>query len=194
VTTEHIHGKLALGPLLADISKVLAKASTVSASASSVKAITPAEQAKIKAEVTNASFDLWTGSSDHTIRRLTISATLPVTGSTRSELGGLTSVRLSFELGYSNVGQTQTITAPTSSKPYSQFETKISSVIEEIEELVATDASGASGASSTDTTAGGGGLGSVTSGDSSYSTCVTAAGGDVAKIQKCASLLNGGGG
>jgi hypothetical protein len=191
--TEHIRGTLAVKPLLSDLSKLLAKASTLSSSTSTLKAISPAEQAKIAGEVKNASFDLWTGSQDHTIRKLTVTATLPVTGTLSTELGGMTSAKLSFGLTYSDIGQPQTVTAPTSSKPYSQFTTRLQAIVLEIEEL----AVGVTSGTSTSTTSGSGTTGSSAgsgSTDSAYSQCVSAAGSSVAKLQKCAALLNGSGG
>jgi hypothetical protein len=188
--TEHIHGTLALGPLLSDLSKILGKASQVNATAAStIKSITPAEQAKIKGEVRNATFDLYTGSSDHTIRKLTVTATLPITGATSRELGGMTAATISFSLGYSDIGQSETINPPGVSKPYSQFKTAIGSVVQEIEQLVISTSTSATGG-----TGGTGGTGTIASGGSgpeTYSQCVTDAGGSVANIQKCAGLLNG---
>jgi hypothetical protein len=181
--TDHIRGRLAVKPLLADLSKLLGKAATLSSSTASLGSITPAQQTKIAGEVSDASFDLWTGTADHTIRKLTVTATLPVTGTTRTELGGMTRARLSFGLTYSDVGTPQTITTPASSAPYSQFQSRLRSIVLEIEELVV----GASG-SSTSTT----GSSAGASGDAAYSQCVAAAGSSVAKIQKCAALLNGG--
>jgi hypothetical protein len=186
VATEHIHGRLAVKPVLGDVSKLLAKAGALSTSTSSLKAITPAEQQKIAGEVKSASFDLWTGTQDHTIRRLTVTAALPVTGTLSRELGGMTAARLSFSLTYTGIGQSQTIIAPSSSKPYSQFQTHLQAIVQEIEELVvgASSSSSSAGTSGTSTT-------SSSSGDSAYSQCVSAAGSSVTKIQKCAALLNG---
>ena len=181
--TDHIQGRLAVKPLLADLSQLLGKAATLSSSTASVTSISAADQAKIAGEVTNATFDLWTGTQDHTIRKLSVTATLPVTGTTRTELGGMTRARLTFGLTYSDVGQPQTITTPTSSKPYTQFQSRLRDIVLEIEELVV----GATG-SSTSTTSSSAGA----SGDSAYSQCVANAGGSVSKIQKCAALLNGG--
>jgi hypothetical protein len=148
--TEHIRGAIAIKPLLSDFSRVLAKAPSVSAGSTSVpKTISPATQAKIASEVKNATFDLWTGASDHTIRRLTVAARLPIKSGSIKGLGNLNSVGVSFTLGYSQVGQKQTITAPTSTQPYSQFQTKISQTIAEIESLIVSAESGAAGTTTT---------------------------------------------
>ena len=51
--------------------------------------------------------------------------------------------------------------------------------------------SGTSGTSNT-TTSSGGSRAATAAGVQKYSQCITKAGGDVTKMQKCASLLNGG--
>jgi hypothetical protein len=181
--TEHIHGTLALGPLLADLSLLLAKASTVSSSTSGLKSISPAEQTKLRSEITHASFDLWTGISDHTIRKLAVTATLPVSGTLSQELGGLRTATVSFALGYSDVGQTQSIGTPASSQPYAKFEAQLKTVILGVEQAVVADAASSGGpAGSTATTA---------TGSTAYYACVDAAGGSAAKIKKCAAKLTG---
>jgi hypothetical protein len=192
--TDHIHGKLALRPLLADLSKLLGRASNATSrtGTASLGSLSPARQAQIAAEITGASFDLWTGTRDHTIRRLSVTGSLPVSGTTQTELGGLTRAKFTFSLAYSDIGQTETVTAPSSAKPYSQFETRLRSIVLEIEELVvgATGSASSTTAGSSTTSSSGG---AASSGDSAYSSCVSAAGSSVAKIQKCAALLNGGG-
>jgi hypothetical protein len=147
--TNHITGTIALGPLLKDLSTILAKASTVSSAASgTLKAISTTERSKIEGEIRNATFGLWTGTSDHTIRKLDVSATLPVSGALSTQLGGLSSAKLAIAFGYSDIGQAQTITAPATSKPYSQFQTKITELIGEIEQLAESDASSGSNSAS----------------------------------------------
>ena len=99
--------------------------------------------------------------------------------------------RIGLTLQYSDLNQPQTIKAPTNVKPFSQFQAKLSSFVQAL--------SGADGrrrhrqqrcaapAGGTTTT------GSASAGVSRYSQCIQTAGGDVAKMQKCASLLNSGG-
>ena len=53
--------------------------------ASSLKSgLPPATREKIAASVKNPSVDVWTGTNDKTVRRLTIALTVPVTGKTSS--------------------------------------------------------------------------------------------------------------
>ncbi len=81
-------------------------------------------------------------------------------------------------VAYSDLNQPQTITAPSSSKPFTQFTARIQGLLQ--------------------------GLGSLTGGGTSqsggstpssgklqrYSQCIQKAGSDVSKMQRCASILN----
>lgn len=185
--------------LLRDLNKLLAKAPAlgVSGSGSVPTSITSAQQAEIAREVKNPTIRVWTGSSDKTVRRLALSLSLPVSGQTSSLLGGMTSAALSLQLNYSDLNQPQAITAPTKVQPYSQFQKKLSNVVTEIEGVIAEYAQGASGSATSTGAATAPAATSTTGGSgatvSSYSQCITAAGSDVAKMQKCASLLGSGG-
>ncbi len=72
---------------------------------------------------------MWTGSSDKTLRRLAISLKLPITGQLSQLLGGLSSAQFSLSMQYANLNQPQTITAPSSVAPFSQFQTKLRSLL-----------------------------------------------------------------
>jgi hypothetical protein len=189
--------------LLDDLNTVLQRASSLGATGTSAlrSGLSPATRTKIAAEVRNPSVDIWTGNSDKTVRRLTIALTLPVSGKTSQELGGMTSADVSLTMQYSDLNQPQTITAPASLRPYSQFEAKVRAFLQTIEGVAGQSLGGALGGSSGSAggrtgTSGGGTSTSRGSGTASnvtrYSQCIQAAGGDVAKMQRCASLLGGG--
>jgi len=185
--TTHIHAGVNVGALLTDLNTVVEKASSIGVSgASSLKA----------SEVKNPSVDIWTGTSDKTIRRLTITLTLPVTGKTSSELGGLNSADIGLTMQYSDLNQPQTIKAPTTVKPFSQFQSKLNAFVQTLEGA-AGSALGGAGSSSSGSSSSGSSGGTTSTGSSAnvakYSQCIQAAGGDVGKMQKCAALLGSGG-
>jgi len=189
--TTHIHAGVNVSALLTDLNTVLEKASSLGVSgANSLKSGIPAaDRTKIASEVKNPSVDIWTGTSDKTIRRLTITLTVPVTGKTSSELGGLTSANIGLTMQYSDLNQPQTIKAPTTLRPFSEFQSKLNAFLQTIEGA-AGGALGGSGSSS------GSGAGTGTGSGANvtqYSQCIQQAGGDVGKMQKCASLLGSGG-
>jgi hypothetical protein len=192
--TTHIHAGVNVNALLTDLNTVLEKASSLGVSgASSLKSGIPAtDRTKIAAEIKNPSVDIWTGTSDKTLRRLTINVTLPVTGKTSSQLGGLTSANITLTMQYSDLNQPQTIKAPTTVLPFSQFQSKLSAFIQTVQSA----ASGVlGGSSSSGSGSSSGSSGGTTTGSSAnvakYSQCIQSARGDVAKMQKCASLLGG---
>jgi hypothetical protein len=198
-STTHIKAGINLPALLSDINTFLGKASSigVSGSASLPKSISPATQSKIASEVRSPSVDVWTGTNDKTLRRLALSLSVPVTGELTSLLGGLNSAQISLSMQYANLNQPQTVTAPTSVAPFSQFETKLHALLSQIQSAVGGAVSGAtsSGSSSTGATSSGStstGSSSTGSGNnvSKYGQCLQAAGNDVTKMQQCASLLN----
>jgi hypothetical protein len=193
--TTHIHAGINVPALLTDLNTVLQRASSLGVSGSSAlkSGLSAATRQKIAAEVKNPSVDVWTGTSDHTIRRLAIVLTLPVTGKASSELGGMSSADISLTMQYSDLNQPQTITAPTTVRPFTEFQAKVDAFVQELE-----GAAGGliSGGTSGGATAGGGST-TTTTGSSSnvqkYSQCIEQAAGDVGKMQKCSSLLGSGG-
>ncbi len=186
--TTHIRGDVATGKLLADLSTVLQKASSLGISGGSKLAsgISASAQAHIAREVRHPTLDVWTGTNDHTLRKLEVNFDLPVNGTIATLLGGLHSAHISLLLQYTDINQPQTITAPTSAKPFSEFVAKINSFVQGLQGVAHGGGSSSSG--------------SPPSGSSSassktlqrYTQCIQSAGGDVAKMQRCASILNGG--
>jgi hypothetical protein len=184
VATQHVRAGLDATAMLHDFSRLLGKVGSlgVSAASSLPTSISSATQRSIARALGSPSFNVWTGAADKLIRKLTVSATVPVTGATRTALGGMRSATLTLGFEYSRVNQPQTITVPTTTKPYSVFRAQFSTILQEIE-------SGLVGSGSdTSTTGGSGGTGT----DQKYTHCITAAAGDVAKMQKCSKLLAAG--
>jgi hypothetical protein len=191
--TTHITANINVAAFLNDFSTFLQKASTLGVSGvnSASKGLSPAVRSEIAGAVQNPRFDLWTGNGDKTLRRLTVALTVPVTGTVSTQLGGMRSADIGLSMQYGDVNQPQTITAPKTVRPYSEFTSKVQSFVQSLQGslgsslLPGTSSSSGSGSSS----------GSSSSGASSkvqrYSNCVSAAGSDVAKMQRCASILNG---
>jgi hypothetical protein len=195
--TTHIHAGVNVNAMLTDLNTVLEKASSLGVSgASALKSgIPPADRSKIAAAIKNPSVDVWSGTSDKTLRRLQITLTVPVTGKTSSQLGGVTSADIGLSMQYSDLNQPQTIKAPTTLRPYSEFQSKVSAFVQGLQGAAAGVLGGSSGSSS----GGAGSSGGTSTNRSSssnvakYSQCIAAAGTDVSKMQKCASLLGSGG-
>jgi len=193
-STTHISASLDVPRLLKDLSTLVSKASSLGVSGTSSLAggLSAKDQASIAAAIKSPTFDVWTGNGDQTLRKLAVGLTVPVSGKIHQELGGLASVKVTLTLQYSDINRPQTITAPTHVKPYVQFQEKLAGVLEAIGGFTGTITSGTSTVKSG--SAGVQVLGSPPGAKTvqKYTNCITAAKGDVAKMQKCASLLGGG--
>jgi len=199
--TTHIRARVNVAALLTDLNTFLMKASSLgSGTAGKIPSTIPdSTRAQIVSQVRNPSFDVWTGNSDKTVRKLAINLTIPVTGQISTALGGLRSAQVGISMEYANLNQPQTISAPTTVRPFTEFATKLRGFLTSVQSGVAgaTGATGAAGATGgspaptapTGTTGATGGTSGATV--QNYSQCIKAAGQDVAKMQQCASLING---
>ncbi len=205
-TTTHIRAGLNVPALLVDINTFLHKASTLSSSAKVPSGISSTSQARIAGEIKNATVDVWTGNNDKTIRKLAINLNLPVTGQISTQLGGLSAAGLGLSMEYDNLNQPQTIVAPTNAQPYSLFASKVRTFLQALQSgllgnITGTGGTSAAGGSASGSASGStGGSASGSTGGSqagapanaqAYAKCLQAAAGDISKLQKCASLLNG---
>jgi hypothetical protein len=179
--TTHIRAGINVAALLADINTFLSKASSlgVAGARSLPKGISDAARRRIAGEVKNPSFEVWTGHGDRTVRKMSIRLTLPVSGRTSSALGGLRSADIGLVVRYADLNKPQSIKAPTSVRPFSEFQAKLQTVLAAIQAAAggATGGSAPNGSSSTTSLQG-------------YGQCLASAGQDVAKMQQCAALLN----
>jgi hypothetical protein len=187
--TTHIRAAVNVGALLGDVNTLLGKASS-SAGTKLPSSIPPATQQKIAAAVKHATVDIWTGKSDKVLRKLSLNLNVPVTGRLSTLAGGMTSAGIGFAIQYSDVNQPQTVSTPSNVRPYSEFTTKLRSVLTGIEGSAGAGALGSSTGSSG--SAGSSGSTAAANKITKYSHCIQSAGQDVLKMQKCASILNGG--
>jgi hypothetical protein len=182
--TTHIRASVNVVALLADVNKILAKAASASGSTTLPTAISQATRQRIAGEIKSPSVDVWTGTSDKTLRKLEINLSLPVSGTASTALGGIKSAALGLTVQYANLNQPQTVAAPTNLRPFTELEAKVQSLVGALQGTFGgtTASAGASGST--------GSTGSAAK-IQGYSKCIQEAGSDVAKMQKCASLLNG---
>ena len=185
--TTHIRAQVNVASLLSDLNTLLHKASASGATATSKipTTISPATRQKIASEVKHPVVDIWTGSSDETLRKLSVSLNLPVSGQLSALFGGLSSAGIGFTLQYADLNQPQTIAAPTNVQPFSGFAIKLQSILAHVQ---GTLGAGQTTGSASGSSSGAGSSSSV----NGYASCIQQASGDVTKMQKCASLLSGG--
>jgi hypothetical protein len=192
-TTTHIRAGVNVPALVDGISQFLQKASSLGVSGTTKfpSGLSASTKSKIAGEIQNPSFDVWTGNDDKTMRKLQIGLTLPVRGQTSTSLGGVTSASVGLIIQYTNLNQPQTITAPSSVQPYSQFQAKLQAFVQALSGGLTGGGTGTGTVPPASSS--GGATGTTTPGSSAgvtaYSQCIQAAGSDVTKMQQCASLL-----
>jgi hypothetical protein len=187
--TEHLHAAVNVPAFIQSLDRVLARETSTVHTGSSLGHISPATARTIAADVRDPSVDIYTGRSDATLRRLVVSATVPVSGSTSTRLGGLTRASFRLTLGYSELNQPQTIAAPTNVHSDAQLQTALRSIASQIETGLGDGTSTTTSSASASASAGSGSTANV----SRYSRCINTAHGDVLKMQRCAKLLQSGG-
>lgn len=181
--TTHIRSGVNVSALLADVNTFLAKASSSSGSNKIPSSIPQATQQQIAGAIKNATVDIWTGKDDKILRKVSLNLNVPVSGRASTLAGGITSAGIGFSLQYSKINQPQTVSAPANVHPYSEFAAKLRSLLSGVTGSVAGAGASASGS------AGATGAGATVK---KYTQCLQSAAQDVVKMQKCASLLNGG--
>ena len=179
--------------LLGDLSTFLQKASSLGVPNTNKlpTSISDATKAKIASSVKNPGLDVWTGKHDKTARKVTIQLTVPVTGQISTLLGGLNSAQIALTMEYANLNRPQTITAPTTVRPFGEFTTKMQGLAQSLQGPLGGVTGGAAGA--TGATGSGGASSAIGSSSNvqAYAQCIQAAGNDASKMQGCAKLLNG---
>lgn len=175
VKTDHISAKVDVNALLNDVDKLLARVSSggiPGVPGGRVPSSLPASaRTQIEQAVKSATIDVWSGQSDHTLRKLTLAiSVVPPRGATRS-----VDVNLSIEL--SDLNQPQTIQAPANSRPLNELLGQLQGLL-----------GGALGGSALGGSSGSSG-GASSKQLNAYAKCIQRAGSNVAEAQKCASLL-----
>lgn len=184
--TTHIRAGVDRPALIRDLSKLLARANSVAGTTSSLaQGLSVGEQRSIARALGSVRLDVWSGTHDGVIRKLTTSATIPVTGRARTLLGGMTDAVVTLDFEYSHLNEPQTITAPSSVKPYNVFRAKVATFFQELEGVSTGSANAGTGSTATIQS----GTTTVLNANPKYTNCITAARGDVVKMQRCAKLL-----
>ncbi len=107
--TIHIHGDANVDQIVSDLQKIAQQTP-----GGPSQTLTPAQLDQVKSAIKDASVDVYSGTDDHLLRKLSLSLSIaPPAGS------GVSSVKVDFSVTISDVNQPQTITAPSGAKPIS---------------------------------------------------------------------------
>ena len=197
VPTTRIHAGVDATEVVADLGALLPKLSSLGLSSSIGQLssligrlparLSAADRRQVAATMHDPYVDLWTGSSDHLLRRLILSFDVPAGAQLAGKAGGGPRV-VTLTLQYSDLNRPQTIVAPTKTQPYPALKAKVNAFAQQFGVGTTTTAS------TTDTTpkkarAKHNQVPELTL--SPYAQCVANAAGDFTKMRKCASLSNG---
>ncbi len=106
--TIHVHGDADIAKILADLQKVSQQTN------GTTQQLTPDQIKQVEDAVKTASIDVYSGTDDHLLRKLSLTLELtPPAGSGAT----VSNVNLTFSVAFSDVNQPQTITAPANAKP-----------------------------------------------------------------------------
>lgn len=174
VETDHISSQVDVNALLDDIDKILARVSAQGGlpTGQQVPSRIPAgDRSQIEDAVKSASIDVWSGTDDHTLRKLTLALSVDVPRES-------TSLDLSLSIELTDLNQPQSISAPATSRPLSELLGQLQGFF-----------GGALGGGSLGGSSGGSGGGASSAQLQAYSDCIERAGSNVPEAQKCADLL-----
>ena len=116
VTTQHLTAQVNIANVLNDLSNVVASTGSTGASATTGNALSLVESA-----ITSAQVDIYTGVTDHIVRRFDLVIDFTVPQIAASALGGLSGGSLNLDVTLTQLGQAQTITAPANPQPSSKL-------------------------------------------------------------------------
>jgi hypothetical protein len=125
--TVHLVASVDIPAFLADVSKLsqaggaLGLGSPVPGAGTEGGTISPTLITELAKSIKSAHVDVYTGQSDHLLRRLEVDATVMGTPQTQAMLGGLSTADVKVKLEFSDLNKPQTITAPSNPQPPSQL-------------------------------------------------------------------------
>ena len=191
-STFHIAAGVDVPRFLADVNTLLGKAKNLGGSTTQgvPQGLSQTVMTTIELSVKRAQVDVYTGEKDHALRRLALSVSLAVPKDAQKAAGGLSSGELRFDLTIANLNSDQTINAPAGARPFSELQSALAALQGGAGGSTATTPSTTP---STPSTPSAGTTTPPSSGaPSKYLDCVQKAGTDIAQVQKCAALVNGG--
>lgn len=122
VKTTKIEGGLDVKALLQDTNRLSSAASKSGLGGEATSGLLSTKLIdELAKSLTSARVVVYTGSSDHLLRRLDLNASLSPTGEASAALGGVHSAKLSLTLSIAQLGKPQQIVAPQNPKPLSQL-------------------------------------------------------------------------
>lgn len=124
IQTVHLTASVDIPAFLADVSKLSQAGGGLSPTpvpGGSSGALSPTVVTELAKSIKSAHVDIYTGQSDHLLRRLEVSASVAGTAQTQGLLGGLSSAEVKILLEFTDLNKPQTIAAPPNPQSSSQL-------------------------------------------------------------------------
>ncbi len=179
--TIKITGGVDVAKLLDDVNTALDKARNLGVQGSDQlpEKLTDKQKQDAADAIKDLSVEIYTGKDDTTLRRMLVTMGVEAPDSGQ----GATKGTLSLDFSLLDLNEDQSIEAPSGAKPFDQLLGQLGGL--------GLGGAGSSGSGSGSSGSGSSGTGGASAEDlKKYSDCVTAAGSDAAKAQKCAELLS----
>jgi hypothetical protein len=124
--TIHLIAAVDIPAFLADVSKLSQAGSalgldSVPGASSAGGTLSPSVINELAKSIKSAHMDVYTGDSDHMLRRLEVTAAVTGTPQTQGLFDGLSSANLTVQLEFSDLNKKQTISAPANAEPPTQL-------------------------------------------------------------------------
>jgi len=124
VATKHVAAGVDIGKLFGDLNKVVARAGGA-VGAARPQQLTPQVIDQVKKVIHDPKVDVYVGKADGRIRRVALGLQFSIPQQAQALARGLKGGSMTISVEFARVGQPQTITAPTSSKPLSDLATQL---------------------------------------------------------------------
>lgn len=116
--TTHITAGLDVARFVADAQKLSGAGSALGLGAAGPTALlSPAAISALASSVRAAHVDVYTGTEDHLLREITLTASVAATPQTRAALGDISSATLTLTLQFADLNEPQSISAPSNPQP-----------------------------------------------------------------------------
>lgn len=119
--TYHVSSDVNTNAFLEDVSRLSQAAGPVGSSIPGLSALTPSAVSELGHAIHSAHVNLYTGKSDHMLRRLELTAKVGSTAQTQAFLNGASEAEVKLQLQLSELNKPQNIAAPSKPKPFSQL-------------------------------------------------------------------------
>ena len=203
VGTTHVSATVDVPRLLTDVDTLLGRAGRIGGAAGGSTAAVPerltaAQRRQITVAIKRATFDVWSGDQDRTLRKLDVRIAFDVPQADRAASAGLRKGTLGITLTIAGLNEEQKIAAPPDARPFSALQAEVAQLFGGGSRgpgsgSGATGPSGPSGSAPGNRSAPGGGAGTAppptTVPPSAYVECLQGAGQDIVKVNACAKLL-----